>query len=127
MAIAIGTDILEVARIAKISKRQGRKFAERILTENEMVRWDEISHQDVKNAYLAKRFSAKEAIAKALGTGISKGIGWQQIEISNLPTGAPVVSVSGAAYERLAELNGKEILISISDEQYYVVAFCVIN
>ena len=127
MTIAIGTDILEIERLQNAYARQGLKLAERILTPNEMQRFQSIQDEHVRLSFLAKRWCAKEAIAKALGTGIAKGVGWQNIEVSNLPSGAPQVILSGAAHAVLLELGGSNVLISLSDERHYCVAFCSIT
>lgn len=127
MTIAIGTDILEIERLQNAFTRQGLKLAERILTPNEMQRFQNIQDEHVRLSFLAKRWCAKEAIAKALGTGIAKGVGWQNIEVSNLPSGAPQVILSGAAHAVLLELGGSNVLISLSDERHYCVAFCSIT
>lgn len=126
MTVAIGTDIIEIDRIAKVYSRQGVKLAKRILTASEMTRFSSIDNQTVQLSFLAKRWCAKEAIAKALGTGISKGIGWQEMEIINDKLGAPMVHLNGAAEDRLEVLGGNKVLISLSDEQHYAVAFCTI-
>lgn len=126
MTIAIGTDILEIERLQNVYTRQGDKLVARILTPLERERFDQIKENSIRVAFLAKRWCAKEAIAKALGTGIAKGVGWQNIEISNLQSGAPVVSLTGAALNQLHELGGKKALISLSDERLYCVAFCSI-
>lgn len=126
MTIAIGTDIVEIDRIAKVYARQREKLAVRILTESELQRFNAMDNEAVQIAFLAKRWSAKEAIAKALGTGIAKGIGWQEMELSNDELGAPKVKLSGAAATRLQDINGKQVLISMSDERHYAVAFCTI-
>jgi holo-[acyl-carrier protein] synthase len=126
MTIAIGTDIVEIDRIAKVYARQGDKLATRILTASEMTRFLSFANESVKVSFLAKRWCAKEAIAKALGTGIAKGIGWQEMEVFNNDLGAPIVELNGAAKARLELLNGSHVLISLSDEQHYAVAFCTI-
>lgn len=126
MTIAIGTDIIEIARIQQVLERQGDKIVRRILTPKECERYASIAHENVQIAFLSKRWCAKEAIAKALGTGIAKGIGWQQIEISNDELGAPQVQLFDAALQRLFFLGGKKVLLSISDEHHYAVAYCTI-
>lgn len=126
MTIAIGTDIIEIERIKSVFERQGEKIVKRILTPNEFDRYVRIAHQDVQLAFLSKRWCAKEAIAKALGTGIAKGIGWQQMEISNNQLGAPQVQLFEEALKRLHELGGQRVLLSISDERQYAVAYCTI-
>ena len=126
MTIAIGTDIVEIDRIAKVYARQREKLAVRILTESELQRFNAMDNEAVQIAFLAKRWSAKEAIAKALGTGIAKGVGWQEMELSRDELGAPSVKLSGAAAIRWQDINGKQALISMSDERHYAVAFCTI-
>jgi holo-[acyl-carrier protein] synthase len=126
MTIAIGTDIVEIDRIAQAYARQGDKLVTRILTPAEVEKFNSISNLQSQISYLAKRWCVKEAVAKALGTGIAKGIGWQQMEVSNNELGAPIINLTGAAYDRLKALNGKDVLISISDERHYAVAFCTL-
>ncbi len=126
MTIAIGTDIVEVDRIAQTLSRQGDRLVQRILLPSEQKKYSSIVHDQVKTAFLAKRWSAKEAIAKALGTGIAKGIGWQQIEIGTDELGAPQVQLHGAALARLHELGANKALVSLSDERHYAVAFCTL-
>jgi len=126
MTIAIGVDIVEIERISEAFARQGDKLVTRILTAPEKERFDSIANQQTKIAFLAKRWSAKEAISKALGTGIAKGIGWQEMEILNDDLGAPSVSLKGAAQERLIKVTGSKVLISLSDERHYAVAYCTI-
>lgn len=126
MTVAIGTDILEVPRIQRVYERQGMKLVKRILTPVEQARFDSIEDETVRLLFLAKRWCAKEAIAKALGTGIAKGIGWQNMEVTNLPSGAPVVTLHDQALKRLHELGGQTVLLSLSDERHYCVAFCSI-
>jgi len=126
MTIAIGTDILEIERLQNVYERQGQKLVSRILTEPEQSRFASIVDDQTQLAYLAKRWSAKEAIAKALGTGIAKGVGWQQMAILNDENGAPVVELTGAALARLHELGAEKVLISLSDERHYCVAYCVL-
>jgi len=89
MTIAIGTDIVEIQRIASALERQGDKFVQRILTESEIA---EYQARGNSVAFLAKRFAAKEAIAKALGTGIGRGISFQHM----------IVSITLMAHHRLS-------------------------
>ena len=126
MTIAIGTDIVEIERISNAFKRQGDRLINRVLTSAEQDRLRQFSNEDQQIAYLAKRWCAKEAIAKALGTGIAKGVGFQQIEISNSDSGAPVALLTEGALDRLTAIGGKKVLISLSDERQYAVAYCTI-
>lgn len=126
MTIAIGTDIVEIERISNAFKRQGDRLINRVLTSAEQGRLRQFSNEDQQIAYLAKRWCAKEAIAKALGTGIANGVGFQQIEISNSDSGAPEALLAEGALDRLAAIGGKKVLISLSDERQYAVAYCTI-
>ena len=126
MTIAIGTDIVEIERISNAFKRQGDRLINRVLTSAERDRLKQFSNEDLQIAYLAKRWCAKEAIAKALGTGIAKGVGFQQIEISNSDLGAPEALLTEGALDRLTAIGGKKVLISLSDERQYAVAYCTI-
>ncbi len=126
MTIAIGTDIVEIERIANSLSRQGDRLVKRILMPSEQARFKGIENTDIKIAFLAKRWCAKEAVAKALGTGIAKGVGFQQIEIINDDLGAPFVILHDGALTRLETLGAHKALISISDEQHYALAFCTL-
>lgn len=120
----IGTDLLDQSRIEAILAKQGQRFSKRILTEEELLAWQE---KDCCANYLAKRFAAKEAISKALGTGIAKGIGFQQMNIIADALGKPEVVLSGAALARAQELDGKQVLLSLSDEGEMILAFAVLS
>jgi len=123
MTIAIGTDIVEIQRIADALERQGDKFVQRILSESEIADYQARGNSV---AFLAKRFAAKEAIAKALGTGIGRGISFQQLVISNNPEGAPQVELQANAAQRLNQLGGTKVLLSLSDEKNYALAYVAI-
>tara|TARA_R110002110_G_scaffold412968_1_gene639670 strand:- start:29318 stop:29689 length:372 start_codon:yes stop_codon:yes gene_type:complete len=122
--IALGTDILEVVRVEAVVARLGDKFVRRILTLAEQGEYA-ASQQPVR--LLAKRFAAKEAIAKALGTGIGRGVSWQDIEVRHDAHGAPLVHLSGGAAEVLKRRGGSAMLLSLADEQAYVVAFAALK
>ena len=124
MTIAIGTDIVEIQRIASALERQGDKFVQRILTESEIA---EYQARGNSVAFLAKRFAAKEAIAKALGTGIGRGISFQHMIVSNNSDGAPQVELQANAAERLKQLGGTNVLLSLSDEKNYALAYVAIT
>ena len=123
MALAIGTDIVEIKRIAAVLERQGNKFIQRILCDTEQAEYQRLK-QSV--AFLAKRYAAKEAVAKALGTGIGNGVSFQDIAVVNNGRGAPAIELCGGAAEILQSLGGTKVLISIADEQNYAVAYVVI-
>ena len=121
--IALGTDILEIARIEAVLERQGERFVQRILTAEEQLEYE--VHAQGKRL-LAKRFAAKEAVAKALGTGIGRGVSWQDICIEHDDKGAPLVELSGGAAEVARRLGGSRVLLSLADEKDYVVAFAAL-
>ena len=122
--IAVGTDILEVDRMRKVLDRMGDKFARRILRPDE---WQAFSDSAQPHRLLAKRFAAKEAVAKTLGTGIGRGVSWQDICIRHTDDGAPQVELSGGALDVARRLGGEWVAISIADEREYVVAFAVLS
>lgn len=122
--VGVGTDILAVARIEAVYSRLGQRFVDRILTPPESDLWRQRG-QSVN--FLAKQFAAKEALAKALATGIAKGVGFQQLQILRSEAGAPVVELSGIARQRLAELGGTTAMVSLSDEQELILAFAVLG
>jgi len=121
--IALGTDILEVARIAAVVERQGERFVQRILTPPEC---EEYAAHANAHRLLAKRFAAKEAVAKTLGTGIGRGVSWQDIRVLHDENGAPQVALSGGAAAAADSLGGSRVLLSIADEKEYVIAFAAL-
>ncbi len=122
MIVGIGTDIVAVTRMAAGIKRHGERFAQRILSADEMVIY---SKQLNQANYLAKRFAAKEAVVKALGCGFRNGISMRQVVISNDALGKPEVSLCGKAAERAEQMQIGEILLSLSDERDYAIAYVV--
>jgi len=121
--IAVGTDILEVARIEAVVGRLGDRFARRILTPGECAEYRDSAQP---KRLLAKRFAAKEAVAKALGTGIGRGVSWQDICITHDAQGAPGVLLSGGALAAARARGGERVLLSLADERQYVVAFAAL-
>lgn len=117
----VGTDILSVKRIAATMERTGDRFVCRILAPEERDRIDTGSPHA-----LAKAFAAKEAVAKALGTGFRQGVGWHDIRIERDALGCPSVSLHAAARERCSSVGASRVLLSLSDEEDYVVAFAVV-
>ena len=122
--IAIGTDILKLDRIDEVMGRLGERFMQRILTEAEQ---QEFKDSAQPNRLLGKRFAAKEAIAKALGTGIGRGVSWQDMQIEHDEYGAPLVRLSGGALEVAVARGGSRVELSLADETDYVVAFAVLS
>ena len=123
IAKGIGTDLLDQRRIANIVAKQGERFVRRILTPQELLLWAEKANSV---NFLAKRFAAKEAISKALGTGIAQGIGFQQMNIYADDLGKPTVELLGAALTRAKALGGKQVLLSLSDEGEMILAFAIL-
>jgi holo-[acyl-carrier protein] synthase len=123
MIIAIGTDIVEIARIAKVLERQAERFAERILCPSEL---DQYASRGHPVAFVATRFAAKEAIAKALGSGIGHGVSFQDMQVSNDEKGAPHVQLSGGAAEVMHSRGGRRILLSLADERDYAIAYAML-
>ncbi|WP_260998830.1 holo-ACP synthase [Thalassolituus hydrocarboniclasticus] len=122
--IAIGTDLLDSSRIGQALERHGERFVQRILTPAEQTLYR--SRANPLN-FLAKQYAAKEALAKALGTGIAKGVGFQQLEILRDELGAPQVLLHAAAAERLQFLGGQRALVSLSDEGDWIQAFALLS
>ncbi|WP_025819586.1 holo-ACP synthase [Shewanella marina] len=122
--VGLGTDIVEIARMEHQCQRLGDKLAVRVLTSNEMAQY-KASAKPYR--FLAKRFAAKEAVAKALGTGIGRGVSFQHIEVSNNVLGAPQVTLSSGALQRLVELGGQHCHITIADEVHYAVATVILE
>ncbi len=109
--IGTGIDIVEISRIRDLYQRHSRRFVERVYTADERVR---ISKLADPAPYLAGRWAVKEAVLKALGTGLTGGITWKDINVVREPTGAPRVLLGGAARSRAEALGIGRILVSIS-------------
>jgi holo-[acyl-carrier protein] synthase len=122
--VGLGTDIAEIERVEKALTRTGEPFARRILTEQE---WQIFSATKQQAKYLAKRFAAKEAASKALGTGIAKGVSFQDFEIENDDFGKPLLSLTGVARERADAMGVNHLHLSISDERHYAVATVILE
>ncbi len=122
--VGIGTDIVKISRIKRVFEKYPKGFSERILHKNELK-----VMQDLKDpkTYIAKRFSAKEAVAKALGTGIAQGVAFQEIEISNNENGQPLLTLHGNTLEVANKLGVKSSFISLSDEREYAIAYVVLE
>ena len=122
MIAGIGIDIVEHGRVERIHERYGEKFARRILDDTEMEDYQGASS---KARLLAKRFAAKEAAVKALGTGFSMGITLNMVAIRHDDSGRPLLELNSVA-KKVAESKGVDVLlISISDETEYAVAMVV--
>ena len=128
MIIGIGSDICDARRIAKVIERHGDRFLDRVFTETERAKADK--RRNRAETY-AKRFAAKEACAKALGTGLRAGVWWRDMGVINLPGGRPTMRLTGGALVRLQKLTppGLEarIDLSITDDWPLAQAFVVIS
>lgn len=124
MIVGIGTDIVAVARLEAMLQRQGDALLERILSEQER---EGLDGRVDRARYLARRFAAKEAVLKALGTGLREGIRWRDISVVHDHLGKPSAELRGQARVRMEALGGERLYLSISDEQDYAVAFVVIE
>ena len=124
MIYGIGTDIVEVSRIEDSLARFGDAFAERILTEQE---WLTFSQSQTKARFLAKRFAAKEAFAKALGTGLRAPATFQNIGITHDDLGKPVLTLAPELQRLLDQKHITQQHLSISDEKALAVAFVVLE
>ncbi len=131
MILGIGNDLCDISRIEKTLARFGARFERRVFTDGEIAKADTRAKTPrSRAATLAKRFAAKEACAKALGTGL-RGITWREMEVANLPSGAPTLRLSGSAAARLVKLTPKgfsaRIDLSMTDEYPLAQAFVVIS
>ena len=124
MIFGIGTDIVEVERIRKLDSLE--KFADKILSLNELEVFNsEIDEKKV--TFLAKQFAAKEAVSKALGTGIGKDIRFNQIEILRNSDGKPYLNHDGMITTIFNDLGITKTHVSLSDEKKYVLAFVILE
>ena len=128
MILGIGTDLANIERIQGTLDRFGDRFRNRVFTETEQRKAER--RQDVAGTY-AKRWAAKEACSKALGTGLRMGISWKDMAVSNLRSGQPVMAVTGWAKARLDDLTpeGHEAIIhvTLTDDHPWAQAFVVIE
>ena len=128
MILGIGTDLANIERIRGTLDRFGDRFRNRVFTEVEQAKAER--RKDVSGTY-AKRWAAKEACSKALGTGLSMGISWRDMSVTNLKTGQPTMTVTGWAAERLAAMtpDGHKAVIhvTLTDDHPWAQAFVVIE
>ncbi len=117
MIIGMGSDLCDIRRVEKTLQRFGSRFVERCFTTTEQTKSD---HRKDRAGSYAKRFAAKEACAKALGTGLNDGVFWRDMGVVNLPSGKPTLHLTGGAAQKLAELTPKGhkavIHLTITDE-----------
>lgn len=128
MILGIGSDLCDIRRIEQVLERHGERFLARVFTDVERARSE---RRAARAASYARRFAAKEACAKALGTGLARGVFFRDMGVVNLPSGAPTMALTGGARERLAAMTpmGHEAVIhvSLTDDPPMAQAFVVIE
>ena len=128
MILGIGTDLANIDRIQGVLSRHGDRFRNRVFTETEQAKASR--RKDEAGTY-AKRWAAKEACSKALGTGLRMGIAWRDMSVSNLPSGQPVMEVTGLAKNRLDEITPDDhkaiVHVSLTDDHPWAQAYVVIE
>ncbi|WP_075216710.1 holo-ACP synthase [Mongoliimonas terrestris] len=128
MIVGIGSDLIDIRRVEKTLERFGERFTNRVFTEIERARSD---RRHERAASYAKRFAAKEACSKALGTGIRMGVNWREMGVVNLPSGQPTLTLTGSALERLQSLTPPGLVaridLTITDDYPLAQAFVVIS
>ena len=132
MIIGIGSDLSDIRRIEKTLERFGERFIKRTFTAIERDRSErKVNAQGGRAASYAKRFAAKEACAKALGTGLRRGVFWRDMGVVNLRSGQPTLALTGGAAARLTEMTppGHKAVIhlSMTDDAPYAQAFVIIE
>jgi len=117
MIIGLGNDLIDIRRVEKTLEKHGERFTMRVFTEIERTKSD---RRHNRAASYAKRFAAKEACAKALGTGIARGVFWRDMGVVNLPGGKPTIALTGGAAERLTKITPEghitDIHLTITDD-----------
>lgn len=128
MIIGLGNDLCDIRRIERTLEKFDRRFIERIFTPIEIAK-SERRHQ--RAASYAKRFAAKEACSKALGTGFRRGVFWRDLGVANLPSGKPTMVMTGGALARLEEITPKgmnaQIDVTITDDYPLAQAIVIIT
>jgi len=128
MIIGIGSDLIDIRRIQKTFDRYGERFVRRVFTDIERAKAEK---RKERVATYAKRFAAKEACSKALGTGMSQGVFWRDMGVVNLPSGKPTMHLTGGAAEALDRLlptgHRASIHLTITDEYPLAQAFVIIE
>jgi holo-[acyl-carrier protein] synthase len=132
MIIGIGSDLIDIRRVEKVIERHGARFIDRIFTEAEQAKAARRAKAPRSLvATYAKRFAAKEACAKALGTGIREGVWWRDMGVVNLPSGRPTMQLTGGALARLQSLlppgHEARIDLTITDDWPLAQAFVIIS
>jgi len=124
MIFGIGVDIAEIGRFQRMVDRFGDRIAKRLLTNNELQQYKKRKRS---LSFLALRFAAKEATSKALGTGISGGVGFHSVEVMNNDMGKPELIFHGKALDLVRQKKITRAMLSLSDERKYAVAMVVLE
>lgn len=128
MIIGHGIDLIDIRRVEKTINKFGNRFINRIFTKGEIIRSD---NRNKRIESYAKRFAAKEACSKALGTGFRSGVYWRDIEVINEKSGKPILKLTGGAHKRLEKLipnnNDYNISLSITDDYPWAQANVIIE
>jgi len=128
MILGLGSDLIDIRRIEKTLERHGPRFIARIFTELEQAKSE---RRAARAASYAKRFAAKEACSKALGTGLSQGVFWRDMGVVNLPSGKPTMMLTGGALKKLNSMippgHKAQIDLSITDEYPLAQAIVIIS
>lgn len=128
MILGIGSDLADIRRIAATLERFGERFEARVFTEAERARARRSPRPEEP---YARRWAAKEACSKALGTGLRMGVAWREMEVVNLPSGQPTMRLSGGALARLQAMlppgTAPFLHVSLTDDPPYALAFVVIE
>ncbi len=128
MILGLGSDLVDIRRIERLIERHGERFLDRIFTPVERAKCDRRAN---RAASYARRFAAKEACSKALGTGFRKGVFWRDLGVVNLPSGRPGMQLTGGALERLREMTPPgmiaQIDLSLTDEPPMAEAVVIIS
>ena len=132
MIIGIGSDLIDITRIAKVIERHGERFLDRIFTDAERAKaMRRANNEKMVVATYAKRFAAKEACSKALGTGLSQGVFWKDMGVVNLPSGKPTMQLTGGAAAVLQAMlptgHKAAIHLTITDDYPLAQAFVIIE
>jgi holo-[acyl-carrier protein] synthase len=128
MILGIGSDLIDIRRVERVIERHGDRFLKRVFTETERARAE---RRAGRVATYAKRFAAKEACSKALGSGIRMGVAWREMGVVNLASGKPTIELSGSAAKRLDDMTPPGLVaridVTITDDYPLAQAFVVIS
>ena len=128
MILGIGSDLCNIDRIEGVLGRHGDRFRNRVFTPRELAL---AARRRMESATLAKRWAAKEACSKALGTGLAMGIAWKDMAVTNLPSGQPTMELTGWAADRLAAMtppgHRARVHVTLTDDHPWAQAFVVIE